>query len=122
MDYAKIKTLSLRINTVILLLVILLAGFFLWCKAMFLVWFSIPTLAVYIIGYYLIANDRLYGYVRLVYFWLTFYMAVTTVCLGNSFGFHLYCLSMIPIIFYTEYIGHKLKTKKSIRCSRESSC
>ena len=89
-------------------LVIALAGFFCLCKATILIWFSIPTLMVYIIGYVLIAKDRLDIYVRLVYFWITLYMCLCTVCLGTRPGFHLYCLSMIPIIFYTEYMSEKL--------------
>lgn len=50
-------------------------------------------------------------YVRLVYGWLTLYMSLTTLCLGADFGFHLYSLSMIPIIFYTEYMAYKISTK-----------
>ena len=103
-----IKKLTLSINTVILLLVFGLAGFFALCHATFLVWFSIPTAMVYVIGYYLISKEKLDIYVRMVYFWLTLYMCTTTVCLGYRFGFHLYCLSMIPIIFYTEYMAKKL--------------
>ena len=107
----EIKKLTYSINTVILLLVFGLAGFFALCHATFLVWFSIPTAMVYIIGYYLISREKLDVYVRMVYFWLTLYMCTTTVCLGYRFGFHLYCLSMIPIIFYTEYMAKKLGRK-----------
>ena len=81
---------------------------------MFLVWFSIPTAIVYIYSYTLIARNNLYQYIRLVYFWLTLYMTATTVCLGIGVGFHLYCLSMIPIIFYTEYMGRKLGMRRLI--------
>lgn len=112
MDLSGIRKLTYVINTVILVLVFALAGFFFMCHATFLVWFSIPTAMVYIVGYYLIKKDYLYIYTRLVYFWLTFYMCVTTVCLGYRLGFHLYCLSMIPIIFYTEYMADKLGKKR----------
>lgn len=108
LDLKSIKKITFTINTVILLLVFGLAVFFLVSGAEFLVWFSIPTALVYIIGYVLIHKNYLGGYVRLVYTWLTIYMCVTTICLGYKFGFHLYCLSMIPIIFYTEYMAEKL--------------
>ena len=108
MDFARIKRFTYIINSVILFLVIALAGFFYLCKATILIWFSIPTLLVYIIGYVLIAKDRLDIYVRLVYFWITIYMCFCTFCLGYKLGFHLYCFSMIPIIFYTEYMADKL--------------
>ena len=112
MELKRIKKLTITINTLILILVFGLAGFFLFCRASFLVWFSIPTALVYIIGYYLIHIERLDIYVRAVYFWLTLYMSIATVCLGYRFGFHLYCMSMIPIIFYTEYMAEKLGKKK----------
>ena len=108
----EIKKLTLVINTVILVLVFGLMAFFYICKASFLVWFSWPTAAIYLVGYYLIFKDKLDQYVRLVYGWLTLYMSITTICLGYGFGFHLYSMSMIPIIFYTEYMAFKLNTKK----------
>ena len=108
MDLKRIKRFTFIINSVILALVFGLAGFFLLSKADFLVWFSIPTALVYVIGYVLVAKERLDIYVRLVYFWLTLYMCVCTICLGYKMAFHLYCLSMIPIIFYTEYMADKL--------------
>ena len=108
MDSNRIRRFTLIINTVILFLVIGLAGFFYLCKAPILIWFSVPTLFVYIIGYALIVKDRLDIYVRLVYFWITLYFCLCTVSLGYEIGMHLYCLSMIPIIFYTEYMADKL--------------
>lgn len=108
MALEEIKRLTYKINTVILIMVFGLMAFFFLCKAMFLVWFSIPTALVYVGGYALISKKQLDIYVRMVYGWLTLYMSVTTICLGYSFGFHLYSLSMIPIIFYTEYMAYKL--------------
>jgi len=59
------------INAVILVLVFALAGLFVLVGASFLIWFSIPTALVYVVGFYLIAKNRLDIYVRLVYGWLT---------------------------------------------------
>lgn len=112
MDLKSIKKLTFTINTFILFLVFGLAAFFYYCKATFLLWFSIPTAVVYVLGFYLISREKLEHYVRLVYFWLSLYMSVTTICLGYKLGFHLYCLSMIPIIFYTEYMAEKIGKKK----------
>ena len=108
LDLQRIKRFAFIINSIILALVIGLAGFFWLCNASFLIWFSIPTALVYVIGYILISKERLDVYVRLIYFWITLYMCICTICLGYKFGFHLYCLSMIPIIFYTEYMADKL--------------
>ena len=87
MDLNRIRKFTYTVNTVIMLLVIGLAGFFYLCRATVLLWFSIPTFFVYVIGYFIIAKDRLDIYVRLVYFWLTLYMCLCTYCLGSSIGF-----------------------------------
>lgn len=114
MNITSIKKLTFVVNTVILILVFGLMFFFHLCNATFLTIFSIPTAVVYIIGYYLIHKEKLDIYVWIVYFWLTLYMGLTTICLGYSNGFHLYCFSMIPTIFVTEYMAYKLK-KKSMK-------
>lgn len=111
MIHDEIKKLTYIINSVILFMVFGLMVFFAVSGATFLVWFSIPTALVYVVGYFLIANNKLDVYVRLVFGWLIIYMNLATICLGTSFGFHLYSLSMLPIIFYTEYMAYKLNMK-----------
>ena len=106
-----LKKLTYIVNTVILIMVFGLMGFFYIIKASFLVYFSIPTALVYLIGYVMISRGHLYGYVSFVYMWLTLYMGIATICLGYGYGFHLYSMSMIPIIFYTGYLGHKISSK-----------
>ena len=111
MVLGNLKKLTYIVNTAILLIVFGLMTFFYVIKATFLVYFSIPTALVYVIGYIMISRNHLYGYVVMVYCWLTLYMCVTTVCLGNSYGFNLYCMSMIPIIFYTGYMGRSINAR-----------
>lgn len=111
MEMRKTKKLTYAVNTVILLLVLGLLGFFYMVDAPFLIYFSIPTIGIYLLGYYLISCERLDEYVWIVYIWLTTYMGVTTVCLGYGYGFHLYCFSMIPVMFVSEYFSHRLGRK-----------
>ena len=111
MGLSNLKNLTLIVNTSILFMVFGLMAFFHVIKATFLVYFSIPTVLVYVIGYILIYKEKLYGYVVMVYCWLTLYMGVTTICLGYGYGFHLYCMSMIPIIFYTGYMARSIDGK-----------
>ncbi|SEP77788.1 diguanylate cyclase (GGDEF) domain-containing protein [Lachnospiraceae bacterium NE2001] len=106
-----LKKLTFIVNIAILLMVFGLMAFFYVIKAAFLVYFSIPTALIYVIGFFLISKNKLYEYVVMVYFWLTLYMSVTTICLGYDYGFHLYGLSMIPIIFYSTYMGRELNTR-----------
>ncbi|MBR6256358.1 MAG: GGDEF domain-containing protein [Lachnospiraceae bacterium] len=112
MDAKNIKKFTLLINTAILFMVFGLMAFFYLCKANFLIYFSIPTIFVYVFGYVLIVKRSFAFYVRLVYIWITIYMGLTTVCLGYEYGFCLYSLSMIPIIYYTNYIAYKLEQPK----------
>jgi diguanylate cyclase (GGDEF)-like protein len=102
---------SYWVNTIILFIVIGLAVFFWMLDVPFLVIFSIPTALVYIVGYFLIYKGLLAFYVWMIYLWISIYMGVTTICLGYGFGFHLYCMSMIPIMFVTEYLAYKLKAR-----------
>ena len=117
MNLSSTKRFTFMVNTIIMLMVLALMGFFKLIEVNFLVYFSIPTLMVYILGYYLIHKEKLEFYTRMVYSWITLYMGVCTVCLGYSYGFHLYCFSVIPTIFVTEYIAYKLNKKplKSVR-------
>ena len=112
MNIANVKKTALLVNTVILGLVFGLMGFFFVCGVGFMTWFSIPTAVVYLIGYVLILRDKLDIYVWMIYCWLTLYMCCSTVCLGYGYGFHLYCFSMIPVIFVTEYIAYKLNRRR----------
>ena len=110
MEERRIRKIAFGINTVILAMVFGLMAFFKLCDVGFLVYFSIPTSFIYIVGYFLIAKHKMLMYVRMVFSWLTLYMCVTTVCLGYAYGFHLYCFSMIPISFITEYMAYKMHT------------
>lgn len=114
MSLAAAKKMTYGVNTVILLLVFGLGYFFCRVNAPFLIYFSIPTVVVYLVGYYLIAKELLHVYVWLVYLWITLYMSITTVCLGYAYGFHLYCFSMIPVMYATEYMAYKLE-RRSLR-------
>ena len=108
MTVASVQRFTWYINATILAMVFGLMAFFYVCGYTFLVWFSIPAALVYVIGFFLIHKAKLTIYVRMIYSWLTFYMCVTTICLGYNYGFHLYCFSIIPTIFVSGYISYKL--------------
>ena len=121
MNDKNIHKVTYGVNTALLFLVLGLMIFFKKLDADFLVYFSIPTLCVYIFNYILIYKDKLDIFLWIVYAWITLYMGVTTVCLGESYGFHLYCFSMIPVIYATEYLAFKLN-RKSVRPMNISIC
>lgn len=111
MDLTNAKKLSYAVNTLLLGFVLGMLAFFAYFHVDALTWFSIPTIGVYLINYGLIHKGRLSYFVRLVCFWIDIYMMITTLCLGYSYGFHLYSMSLIPIAFCTEYMSYKLKSK-----------
>ena len=112
MRFDEIKKITYILNTVILGLVLGLMAFFHICGATILFYFSIPTIMIYLLGYYLIYKDNLFEYTRVVYLWLTIYMSLTTVCLGTEYGFSLYCLSMIPLIFIVDYMAYSMGMRR----------
>lgn len=116
MSNKQVTKLTYAVNTWLLFIVILMAAIFYRFNATFLVYFSIPTAAVYIINYYFIYKNWLTTFVRLVYFWITIYMGLTTIGLGYGTGFHLYALSMIPVVFCTEYMAYNMN-KKSVNAA-----
>ena len=109
MEPSYLKKIAISVNSVIFCLVFGHMLFFHYIDVPFLVAFSIPDACVYIIGFVLIYFNKLNIYVWLLYSWITFYSGVTTICIGGEYGFHLYCFSLIPIIFVTEYISFKQK-------------
>jgi len=112
LDIKQAERLSYMINTLLLSFVIIMMLLFVKFEATFLVYFSIPTILVYIINYILIHKSKLVMFVWLVYFWIALYMGATTVCLGYGTGFHLYVISLIPVCFYMEYMSYKLQGNK----------
>lgn len=108
MENQKAVKMSYIVNTVLLTFVLGLAGFFYLCKAESLVIFSIPTICVYLINYLFIKLKKLNLFVWLTYFWITLYMSYTTIALGFNMGFHLYSLSLILVLFCTDYMAYKL--------------
>ena len=112
MDLKSVYKFTRLVNSVLLGMVTSLMLFFYLFKATILVYFSIPTILVYLIGYFIISRYNLWFYVNVVYIWIPIYMSVTTICLGYRYGFHLYSLSLIPIIHITKYISYKIQQRK----------
>jgi len=111
-DLQKAKKLSFLVVTVFIGYVVVFMGLFHYMHVTYMVYHSIPTIIGYLIMYALIAKNKLHEFVVGVYFILTAYMGATTVCLGVEYGFQLYMMSMLPIVFYTEYMGFRLHAKR----------
>lgn len=107
----KMKKLTWVINTILIGYVIAVMGLYAHYHVTYMIYHSVVTAAVYLILYYFIYKEWLDVYLWSVYGVIIVYMLAATICLGCNYGFHLYCMSMIPLIFYTEYMAYKLHTR-----------
>lgn len=108
-----VKKLTLFINTALMAVVLLMTAAYAYYGVTYMVYHSIPTVAVYLGLYWFICKDKLDVYVWVLYIVITAYMAAATVCIGYDAGYHFYCASLIPLSFYMEYLAHKLHTRKT---------
>ena len=107
------KKLTRYVNTALLAIVVLMTAAYAYYGVTYMVYHSIPTIAVYIALYWFIHKDKLDLYVWILYIVITAYMVAGTVCMGYDAGFHFYCASLIPLSFYMEYLADKLRTRKA---------
>ena len=114
LDIKQAQKISYAVNSAMLLMTIGFAVLYILLDAGFLILFSIPTALLYLALYITIYKQKLDVFLWNIYAWLTLYTSVTAVCLGTGYGFHLYCFSMIPCVYTTEYMSFKLG-KKSVR-------
>lgn len=98
-------------NSAILVLVLLMMAIYNYIGAKILAVYSIFVTAVYLLNYLFIYKTKLRLYIWSTYTMLTIYMAVCTIMLGYNYGFNLYSMSTIPLIYYVKYIGTKLGGK-----------
>ena len=111
-EIKKMQKLSALVNTVLIGCFIMGLVSFRFYGVTYMVYHCIPTIALLISFYYLLYKRMLHLYVTAVYTVLAIYMAAGTICVGYNAGFHLYCMSLIPLAFYLEYIAYKLQTGK----------
>ena len=111
MDVKAMQKLGYAVNTIMLSTVILFLLFFILMKATFLVYFSFPVIAVYLITYLLIYKEKLNTYLWVCYAGLIIYTGITALYLGPAYCFHLYCFSMIPCVYTIEYLAFRIGNK-----------
>ena len=88
MEY--IQKMAGLVNAVLMGFVILMTGFYAHYGVTYMVYHSIPTIAIYLLFFILIRKRMVDIYVWLVYTVIIIYMLAATVCLGYNSGFHLH--------------------------------
>lgn len=104
-----LKKACFMVNTVLTVLVVVMMVFYYLIGATFLAYYSIPVSFIYFLHYYWI---RKYQFVKVTwstYTMLTLYMFICTIGLGYNYGFQLYAMSTIPLIYHIRYIAKKFK-------------
>lgn len=104
------KVLVWKIDLVLLTIHICLLLFFAWMHIWAMVCVNVISVGVYA------AMARISGKEPFVFLLTTFceiyvHMILAIVCVGWDFGFQLYCFSLIPIIFYCDYVGKSTRAK-----------
>lgn len=112
MDYANARKISYLANSIVFFFVLCMWIFFYSADVRIMSIFSIPTACVYIINYFLISRKKLDVFISFTYFWIIIYMCLATICFGINYGFHLYCMSLIPVIFCSDYMAYKINAKR----------
>ncbi|PWJ62512.1 diguanylate cyclase (GGDEF)-like protein [Fibrobacter sp. UWR4] len=102
-----IQKLSFLTNTILLVLVILMMIVYYVIGATFLAYYSIFVAIVYLAHYLLIRKYQFIKATWSIYLQMTVYMAICTIHLGYDYGFQLYSLSTIPLIYYIKYMQTK---------------
>ena len=108
----RMKKLTFWVNTGLMSFVAFMIWAFSYYGVTIMIWQSVPTVIAYAGMYRLVLKGRLDTYVLLTYLLITAYMITATLCLGVSAGYLLYCMSLIPLSFYMEYLGDQLHTRK----------
>ena len=98
-------------NTGLMLFVAAMMGFYAHFGVTYMVYHSIPTIAIHIVLFFIIWKERMGLYAGLMCANTAVYMVAATICLGYPSGFHLYCTSLILVAFYMEYMARKFHTK-----------
>lgn len=105
------QTIANRMNVLMIALTLIMMVIYYAIGAHILVTFSIFIALGYAFNFLLIRNRRMVESTWSTYALLTLYMVVCTICLGYDYGFQLYTMSTIPLIFQLKYISKKFNQR-----------
>lgn len=85
--------------------IILLAAFF-YFGIYLMVFINIFSIIVYSASSFILKRNRAL-YLKIAYVEIAVHMTLAVLCMGWDYGFQLYCIAMIPMIYYADYLGRK---------------
>ncbi len=107
----QVVKLCVVVNISLFLFVAFMLTFFVYFNITPMIYYSVIALIGYALYFILLKRQKVCAYMWCVYATIVIYMAIATICLGYKCGFHLYSMSLIPIIFYSQYISTKIDAK-----------
>lgn len=73
---------------------------------------NVISVLMYGVCFWLIYRKMFAAYIWVTYVEMSIYMCIATVCLGWDYGFYLYCIGLIVVIFYADYMAIKTHQKR----------
>lgn len=106
----KVTKLCMAVNASLLLFVMCFSALYIYYGVTLMIVYSAVAIIAYALYFIVLKRKHVCVYMWCVYATIIIYMALATISLGYDCGFHLYCMSIIPIIFYSKYMSLKLHT------------
>lgn len=107
----QVVKLCVVVNISLFLFVAFMLILFVYFNITPMIYYSVIAMIGYVLYFMLLKRQKVCAYMWCVYATIIIYMAIATICLGYKCGFNLYSMSLIPIIFYSQYISTKTDTK-----------
>ena len=107
----QVVKLCVVVNISLFLFVAFMLILFVYFNITPMIYYSVIAMIGYVLYFMLLKRQKVCAYMWCVYATIIIYMAIATICLGYKSGFNLYSMSLIPIIFYSQYISTKTDTK-----------
>lgn len=76
-----------------------------------MVYVNIASILIYVFGFTVAKNNRMIFF-ALVLIEVLAHLIVATMALGWDYGFHLYCMALFPMVYYTDYIVRRVELIK----------
>lgn len=112
--YNTIEKTCYNANFIYLVLHVFYLILFIVCKYYILVYVTAAVVAIYISFFFLIKKKKYYLYALLCGNEFFVYIAVTTIMLGFSTGFHFYLIGLCVVSFFTSYFSKTRNIRGSI--------
>ncbi len=107
-----VQMLSKLVNTSVFTVHFLMLLEFTYFQVTFLSVVNFISLLMYTICFGLIYRNKYTAYIWVTYVEMSLYMCIATACLGWDYGFYLYCIGLIVVIFYADYMAIKMHRKR----------